>query len=370
MISTNIPVRLGIIGVGQIGKRHIERYSEIDSAEIVAVADIDEAEAQAVSMRHAIPHRYADVRQLLARDDIDAVDVCLHNNLHRTATVAALEAGKHVFCEKPMAGSFRDAQSMQQTAAECDRMLSIQLNSLFSGNTKAAKELINRGQLGRIYHARSTGYRRRGRPYVDGYGSHRFVQKRTASGGALYDMGVYNIAQMLYLIGNPPVETVTGQIYQETAIDPQRRRESGYDVEELALGFVRFTGNVTLDLIEAWAAHMDAFEGSSIFGSEGGVRLEPFGYFRSVGDLDLNASADLEAMAWRMQQLGRDGDAFDSPQKHWIAALQGRVELLPTAELALSTMLISEGIYLSHKLGREVSAAEIRELSRSNALPL
>jgi predicted dehydrogenase len=98
-------IRIGIIGVGQIGKRHIIRYRDIVGAEIVAVADIDEAEARRVAAEQGIEHVYRDYHQLLAREDIDAVDVCLHNNLHMTATVAALDAGKHVFCEKPMAGA-------------------------------------------------------------------------------------------------------------------------------------------------------------------------------------------------------------------------------------------------------------------------
>lgn len=139
--------------------------------------------------------------------------------------------------------------------------------------TKAAKYLIEMGKLGKIYHARSTGFRRRGRPYVDGYGSAFFVKKEFASGGALYDMGVYHIAQILYLLGNPMVKTITGSVYQETPLD--EARASGYNVEVLGLGYVRFTNGVTLDIIESWAIHLDGIEGSVIVGSEGGVRLNP-----------------------------------------------------------------------------------------------
>jgi predicted dehydrogenase len=76
------------------------------------VADINEEEAVRVADEHDIPHVYTDFRELLARDDIEAVDVCLHNNLHMPATVAAVEAGKHVYCEKPMAGAYCDAEVM------------------------------------------------------------------------------------------------------------------------------------------------------------------------------------------------------------------------------------------------------------------
>lgn len=361
-------VRIGVIGVGQIGKVHLDRYQAIPDAEIVAVADINEIEARFVAEKYNIPCVYTDFRELLKHDDIQAVDVALHNNLHMPITVAALEAGKHVYCEKPMAGSYIDAEKMFQTAQDTGRMLSIQFFSFFNEETKAAKHLIERGKLGKIYHARSTGFRRRGRPYVDGYGSAFFVKKEFASGGALYDMGVYHIAQILYLLGNPTVKTITGSVYQETPLD--EARASGYNVEELGLGYIRFTNGVTLDIIESWAIHLDGIEGSVIVGSEGGVRLNPFGYFHNIGDLELNSTANLDNFKLRTSRLRENADAYSGSQNHWVAALQGHVPLLPTAEVALNTMLISEGIYLSHKLGREVTPEEVRDNSQSLAISI
>jgi predicted dehydrogenase len=363
-------IRIGMIGVGQIGKSHLRHYAEIDGAEIVAAADINEAEVKRVAEQFSIPHTYTDFRQLLQRDDIDAVDVCLHNNFHAPVTIAALEAGKHVYCEKPMAGAYVDAVAMLETARACGKRLSIQLATLYSKETKVAKKLINEGRLGRIYHARSTGFRRRGRPYVDGYGTASFVQKAVAAGGALYDMGVYHIAQMLYLLGLPNVERISGKVYQETGMDARRREISGFDVEELGVGFVKFDGGLTLDIIESWAIHLGGFEGSSIVGSEGGIRLEPFSFHTTFSDVEMNATFELDSVDWRWHQLDETQDAYDSPQRHWIAALQGRVELLPTAEIALATMLISEGIYLSDRLGREVSREEVLEMSQSTAVKL
>jgi predicted dehydrogenase len=361
-------VRVGIIGVGQIGKHHLETYGKVPGAEVVALADVHAAELARVASGAGIKDTYADFRGLLGRSDVHAVDVCLHNNLHMPVTVAALKAGKHVYCEKPMAGSFQDAETMLTEARAAGKKLSIQLSTLFAPETKAARWLIEAGRLGKVYHARSTGFRRRGRPFVDGYGSSTFVQKRNSAGGALYDMGVYHIARMLYLLGNPGVERVSGKTYQEIAMDEKRRAASGYDVEELGLGFVRLAGSVTLDIIESWAVLLDRLEGSVILGSEAGIRLDPFGFFQSAGDLDLDATADLDSFLWRQHTVQGVGDEYDTPQHHWIAALQGRVPLLPTAELALSTMLISEGIYLSEKLGREVTADEVRKASVSSAL--
>ena len=361
-------IRVGVIGVGQIGKHHLATYAGIDSAEVVALADIDAGELERVGAIHSVDQLYTDFRQMLERDDLDAVDVCLHNNFHMPVTVAALQAGKDVFCEKPMAGSYADAAEMLARARSLGRRLSIQVNDLFSAETKAAKALIDGGHLGKLYHARSTGHRRRGRPYVDGYGSPTFVQKQNSAGGALYDMGVYHISTILYLLGNGDVLRISGKTYQEMDMDAGRRDASGYNVEELGLGFVRLQDNITVDIIEAWAIHLDTLEGSSVVGSKGGVRLNPFGFYQSVGHLDLNASADLERFTYRLHNVRGQGDEYDGPQQHWIAALQERVDLLPTAEIALNTMLISEGIYLSEKLGREVTSEEVKETSTSTAV--
>ncbi len=359
-------LRVGILGCGQIAQHHMRMYRDISEVEMVACADVSKEAADKSAAEFGISTSLTSAQELLAMD-LDAIDVCLHNNLHMPATVAALKAGKHVYCEKPMAGSFADAETMLKTAASVGKQLHIQLSTLYSDECRAAKELIDLGELGTIFHARSTGHRRRGRPYVDGYGTPSFVQTKHASGGALYDMGVYHISQMLYLLGNPTVERISGKTYQEMDMDARRREISNYDVEELGLGFVRFTENKTLDIIEAWAINLGGIEGSSVVGSKGGVRINPFGFFRSFGNIDVNGTADLGSANYRWHNVGEDGLYYSESQRHWVAALQGLVPLIPTAEIALNTMLISEGIYLSNKLGREVTADEVRANSISTA---
>ncbi|MFC5650478.1 Gfo/Idh/MocA family protein [Paenibacillus solisilvae] len=370
-------IRIGVIGVGIIGKQHLDNYSRIEGAQVIAVCDINEREAREAAEKYGVPDVYTDYKELLARDDIDAVDVCLHNNFHAPLTIAALQAGKHVYCEKPIAGSYHDGKWMVDAARESGKMLHIQLGTLYKKETKAAKALIDAGQLGRLFHARSSGFRRRGRPFVDGFGTAHFTRKESAGGGALLDMGVYHIAQMLYLLGNPKLERVTGRLIQEMEMDPQRSAQSGFDVEELALGFVTFQGGVTLDIFEAWAVHLGGVEGSSIIGSRGGIRLPSYhsaeqtselSYHTTVADMDMDSRIDLNRMDIRWHRMRENEDAYDSSQQHWVAALQGRVSLLPTAEIALSTMLISEGLYLSDAKGREMTADEIAASSKSLAI--
>jgi predicted dehydrogenase len=361
----NEKIRVGMIGVGQIGKEHLKTYLAMPNVEVVGIAGRDRARTAQVAQDFNIPYWTVDYHELLARDDIQAVNICLHNNLHRPATEAALAAGKHVHCEKPMAGSYHDAEAMLSAARKAGKMLSIQLSTLFSLETRAARTFIDAGWLGKPYYACSAGFRRQGRPYVDGYGTPAFVQKSQAAGGALYDMGVYHISNILYLLGNPAALRICGRTYQETEMDATRRKTSGYDVEELGLGLVQLENNISLNIVESWAIHLDQFGGSYIAGSQGGLRLRPFGFFRSLGDLNLNITTDLDDFKYRLDHVREEGDIYTDHQQHFIAAIQGRVPLLPTAEVALNTMLISEGIYLSDQLGREVTAQEVRAASQS-----
>jgi predicted dehydrogenase len=363
-------IRVGIIGVGQIGKHHVKGYEKIAGAKIVAVADVNEAEARRVADENKIGKVYADFRQMLASNEVDAVDVCLHNNFHAPVAIAALEAGKHVYCEKPIAGSYFDARAMKDAATRTGKKLHIQLSTLYSPEHKTSKRLITEGQLGKVYHARSVGFRRRGRPFVDGYGTPTFVQKQNSGGGALFDMGIYHIAQVLDLLGNPAVETVTGSTHQEIDMYEDRRKSSGYSVEELALGYVRLAGGVTLDIEEAWAAHYDGSESSKILGSKGGIKLAPFTFFSTVGDVEINATPETGMVDRRWHSCNKDYDVYDGSQEHWIAALQGRVALLDTAGIALNVSLISEGIYQSQAQRRELKASEIAEASKSTAIKL
>ena len=362
-------VKLGIIGVGQIGKMHLKRYQSIPGARVVAAADIDEPELKRVAAEYDIPDTFTDYHDLLARDDIVAVDVCLHNNLHAPVSIAVMEAGKHAFCEKPLAGSYVDALRMVERSGELGQMLSMQLSSLFGKETIAARRLLDEGRLGRPYYAKSSYYRRRGRCYVDGYGTTSFVQKKISSGGAMIDMGVYHIAQILYLLGNPEVLTVSGSTHQELPMYEHRRQESNWDVEELGIGLVRLKGGITFFIEEAWAINLGGTDGSKIAGSEGGLTLNPLAFHTTVGDMEMNGSFDLDGAQTRWMRVYPDETTGHlSPQHHWISVLQGKVDLLPTARIGLNTMLITQGIYLSQKLGREVTPAEIKGASVSTAL--
>lgn len=363
-------VKIAVIGVGIIGEQHLQNYAKIPEADVVAICDINEERLNYIGDKYGIERRFTHIGKMLLEEDIQAVDVCLHNNMHTPVSEAVMRAGKDCYCEKPMSGSFADAKRMYEVMEETGKKLHIQLGFIYSDETKAAKRYIDSGDLGKIYHMRSYGFRRRNRPYVDGYGAKEFVNTTTSGGGAMFDMGVYHISQLLYLTGLPKLERVSGHTYAEIAMDEGRREISGFNVEELGVGLATYEGGLSLDILEAWAIHGKPFPGSAIYGSDAGITFEPFELHTRQHDLEIDVKADLWQRDYLDHTVYADSAHYDNSQHHWVHALLGKCELLPTAKIALETQRVQEGIYFSQKLGREVTAEEIEQLSESKALEI
>lgn len=369
-------IRIGIIGTGMISREHVANYAKLPNAKVVALCDLNEQSLAKASQEFGVADTYTDYHALLRRDDIDAVDVCLHAGLHAYVTIDALRAGKHVYCEKPLAGTYRDGEAMLKAAEESGKKLHVQLRFLYRNDMRIAKQIVASGVLGDIYHLRTFELRRRGRPYVDMFGSPAFVKKSTAAGGAMMDIGIYNLSNMLYLMDCPEVERISGQVYQKLPMDEARRAASGYDVEETGVGLVHFVGGMTMDLFDSWAVHLDKPLASCILGSQGGLRLspmhpetadhssaDPMMLFTDVAGMPANTVFCEDTIARNCATKDPEDWIHASSQGHWIGALLGKTELIPTARIALQTALIQEGIYLSAAQNREVTAEEIEDHS-------
>lgn len=365
-------LRVGIIGTGLVGRRHIHYYQSMrDDVEIVAVADINLANAQRVGHENGIPHVFSDYHDVLKIDEIDSVDVCLPNFLHAPVTIAALEAGKHVYCEKPMATTFAEARAMYDTAQRTGKTLAVQMRTLFSKETRTAKYLIAEGALGRTYYAKTSRYLRRARVYVDGYATPHFVQKQKSGGGAMIDVGVYQMARMIYLLNNPEVATVTASTFQALDMDEIRRQESGYNVEELGTSFIRFRGGITMFVETAWAVNLDGGDGDCIMGSKGGLRLEPLAFhvdtkshetarepltlYTDMYGIEADVRFNVEAYERRMRLLGYMTEGFDDPQQHFVWGVLGRVEMIDTGAIGLTVVRIIEEMYRSADERKEIN---------------
>lgn len=189
-------MRLGLIGCGAIGALRAEAIAEISGFRLVAVADADAARARAVADRFRAPVE-SDWRDLVRRDDLDAVIVSTPPPLHAPMCVEALEAGKHVLCEKPLARSPEEGRAIVEAAERSGRLLATGFNYRFYPAIVKAREILDSGRIGELDHIRSyTGHPGGSEfthPWVHDVG--------VMGGGALVDNGIHTLDLTRYFLG-------------------------------------------------------------------------------------------------------------------------------------------------------------------------
>ena len=270
-------LRVGVIGVGFIGKVHLEAFEAVPDAEVVAICDIRPERLEEMAAEFGIADSYDDYEDLLKRDDIDAVSVCTPNDLHAPITIAALQAGKHVLCEKPLTTSTADALAMTNAAKAAKKALVVAFSHRRRADVQWLKQAVTDGMLGDVYFAKAMWWRRSGIPSWGAW----FIDKARAGGGPLIDLGVHMLDMSLYLLGEPRVLSVSATTFSE--LGPRGRgyfypptHGQKFTVEDLASAYFRLEGGKTLTLEASWATYgkyNDSF-GVSLFGSNGGAELE------------------------------------------------------------------------------------------------
>jgi predicted dehydrogenase len=261
-------IRIGVVGLG-MGQAHINGYREHPEAEVVAVADVDQARLDKATRELGIEKCYADALEMFRKEDLDVVSIAVPNKFHKPLTVAALEAGAHVLCEKPMAMNAGEAEAMLAAAKRAGRRLGINFSFRFTPQSFAMKQLVESGELGDIYFGRSVWHRRRGMPGFGGW----FGTKALSGGGPLIDLGVHRLDLALWLMDYPEPEWVMGSSYNHIASAIAKKQNKTYDVEDLACGMIKFKNGATLEIEASWAANIKEREQMStrLLGTKGGL---------------------------------------------------------------------------------------------------
>jgi len=257
--------RVGIIGNGGICKgSHVGEYLSDDRVEVAALCDIIIERAEELRDKY-FPDAavYSDYNELLADETIDSVDICTPNYLHSIIAVAAFEHGKHVFCEKPDAVSVSEVLRMRDAAEKAGKTLMVMRNNRWVSASKYAKKYIESGKMGDIYCGRCGWQRRRGIPGKGGW----FTTKEQSGGGPLIDLGVHMIDLAIWLMGNPTPVAVSGNTYMKFADNDvsdsvnsdfgDKNAEGTFDVEDLAMGMIRFDNGALLQIEFSWASNIE-----------------------------------------------------------------------------------------------------------------
>lgn len=277
-------LRVGVIGLGFAGQAALKGFLRIPGVEVIGLAGLETDRLAELGKEHQIPHLYERWEDLLARDDLDAVSVATPNYLHEPIAVAALEGGRHVLCEKPLAHSGIEAEKMVQAAIDNNRVLEVCFNHRQRGDVQTLKRHIDTGALGRIYYAKAHWVRRSGIP---GMGSW-FTSKALSGGGPLIDLGVHMLDMSLHLLGDPTVLSASGATFAEfgprgrggSAYASKQAVGSSYDVEDLATAYLRLEGGGVLQLETSWAMYREPGDlfGVELYGTEGGAKIAVSNY--------------------------------------------------------------------------------------------
>jgi predicted dehydrogenase len=344
-------LRCAVIGAGAIGLDHLNSLAQAPRATAVAIAENNPARAKEASDRFKIARSYSDYRELLEQADIDAVIIALPNHLHAAAAIEALRARKHVLLEKPLATNARDASKIIDTAAKTRRTLMVAQNYRFNRHTQLAKMIIQRGDLGEIYHARCFWLRRSGIPRIGSW----FTQRKLSGGGSLLDLGSHLIDTCLHLIGEFDVIGVSAHTHAKfgprgagegawgrSEIDPAKP----FDVEDHGVALLRLKSGRTVSIEASWAGFNAADgreQGVDLLGTNAGLALYPARLFR-------NGAAGHETVHLAAAKVQYPEDRV----QHFVNCVLDNRKPLVTIEESLKLQQILDAIYASASTGKEV----------------
>lgn len=344
-------LRVGLIGLGTMSKLHFDAYKSNPQVEVTALCDINRQRLEEKAELWGISQIYEDVEKLLAIKDIDAVSIITSTNTHAPITIAALNAGKHVLCEKPPAVNAREAHEMKAAADRSGKLLMFGLCFRFTEKVEIMKEFINAGTLGEIYYAKAGWLRRCGSP--GGW----FTNKIISGGGPLMDIGVHVMDAAMYVMGSPKPVSVYGMTYARLGSRANIKGKSWYraadhsenvfNTEDIALAVIKFENGASLFVETSFVSNIKAdVKYLEFFGDKAGAKLEPgFEIFGEQNNylVDIKPVIDDDTIDWE-KSIHRE-------ITHFVDCVTNGTKCKSPAEDAIKVMSIIDTIYKSSETG-------------------
>ena len=329
-------LRIGLIGVGGAAQvSHIPALKRTEDVELVALCDRDPEKVARVAQKFQVPHATSRLDDLLEDESIDAIDVCTPNFLHAPMSIAALEAGKHVLCERPLARSAEEARQMVRAARKADCVLMCSLQHRFRPDAILLRKFVEKGDLGEIFFSKAGWLRQR----TDWDSDEWRRQKRESGGGVVLDLGFQMLDLSLWVLGGRKVESVTASVH---------RQKKG-EVEDSATAFLRLETGATLTLDLTWGLLMEKdFAYLNLFGSGGAALLNPFRLHKGMHGALVNVTPNLDTLRNQYKQ------SVEAQIAHFAEALRKSQRPMGDAEEILPVMELMDAIYRSAEQGKEV----------------
>ncbi len=271
--------KVGIIGCGGIAnQKHLPALKHNKNVEIVAFCDIIRERAEKSASEYGIENAkvFTDYKELLKEENIDVVHVLTPNKSHSFISIDAMNAGKHVMCEKPMAKTYQEAKAMLDTSLNTGKILSIGYQNRCNPTSLYAKKMAENDELGEIYYAKAHALRRRAVPT---WGV--FLNEEEQGGGPLIDIGTHALDLTLWTMNNYKPKMVVGSVYKKLSEQKEQGNAFGewnpseFTVEDSAFGFITMENGATIVLESSWALNtLDVREAmTTLCGTKGGIDM-------------------------------------------------------------------------------------------------
>jgi predicted dehydrogenase len=339
-------IKVGIIGGGWPGAAHARGYKEAGGFKVVAVADLIPARRKSLIELTGATREYGEAMELVKDKDLELISVCLPTFLHAPVTIAALKAGKHVICEKPPTIDVKQAMKIATAATKANKVVMYAVQRRFGGGEQAAKQAIEKGYAGDVYHARASWMRTRGIPIGTGW----FTDKSKSGGGALIDIGVHMLDLAWYLLGQPKPTSVFGMTHHR--FDSLVSSDLKFDVDDAAFALIRFEGGKSLELSASWALNQPPQQQGTvcrIYGDKAAIDV----YTASGSTLYRNFDKKGEASPTPLKPPRVAGHA--ALMRHLKQCIEGKAQPIIGAAQGVVLMQMIEGIYRSAASGKSVS---------------
>ena len=367
-MSPGQSINVGIVGLGWPGERHAEALNGSTLGNVYAACDVNAERLKAFAEVFGPKQIFTSYEKMLLDPELHAVVIGLPNALHYPFSQKALQAGKHVLCEKPPTMNAEQMRTLHEEARNRGLVYYFGRQMRFSPAMQTAKKVIAERRLGEIYFAETMWMRSRGTPSgLDGW----FTDRSRSGGGAMIDLGVHAIDAAWYLMGTPQPRAVSAQTYQKF---PQLVESKVFDVEDNAYGMIRFENSATLLFKVSWAANLtddiplDPKRGRSllsttVYGPKGSLKVtDVFNIDSSICSSPLALFEDQEGELVKSDLSVQDlrgaplrAYEFAEQDKNFLRCVRGEEPAVNSSSQAVQLMEILDAIYRSSQSGKAVT---------------
>jgi len=351
-------LRIGFMGATWPCRYHAKGFGALRGAELAAVAEPNEEKRRAFVTANGPMREFTDYREMIEKNDLDAVAIGLPTGMHFDATCESLKAGLHVLCEKPPTTNCREMMRVARLAKRTGLTYMFCRQPRFKAESLAARRLAASGRLGEVYHAEGRWYRARNIPL----GAGGWFVNRAKGGGVLLDLGIHAIDNAWFVMGCPrPVEVFAGLHCTFSHLAP---KGIAYTAEDAAVGMIRFENGATLDFTVTFALNTAGPDAAKVNGE---TRPE-WGEVRVYGDkggVDVTAGKYIAGRKRNVRVTPlrvpkKPLPVFDAQAKEFLRAVRTGTEPMNSADQAVMLMQMLDALRKSGDTQRAVRIAAPR----------